>query len=148
MNIEDRLYEDMKVAMKNKDIIAKNTIQLLRANILQAKKDNVGNFTNSDAENIVMKEKTKRIDAIAQFQKAQRQDLVEQAEKELMCIEQYLPQMLPEYEVKVIVQEIISELNASMKQLGEVIKSAKEEIGNRSDGKTISIIAKKLLGGQ
>ena len=145
MTIEERLYEDMKIALKSKDTVTKNTIQLLRANILQAKKDSSAILEEKDIEDIVMREKTKRIDAIAQFQKAKRNDLVEQTEKELMCIEKYLPEVMSDYDVAVIIREIISELNADSKMLGVVIKAAKEEIGNRSDGKTISDIAKQLL---
>ena len=145
MTIEERLYEDMKIALKSKDTVTKNTIQLLRANILQAKKDSSAILEEKDIEDIVMREKTKRIDAIAQFQKAKRNDLVEQAEKELMCIEKYLPEVMSDYDVAVVIREIISELNADSKMLGVVIKAAKEEIGNRSDGKTISDIAKQLL---
>ena len=62
-----------------------------------------------------------------------------------MCIEKYLPEVMSDYDVAVIIREIISELNADSKMLGVVIKAAKEEIGNRSDGKTISDIAKQLL---
>ena len=145
MTIEERLYDDMKIALKSKDTVTKNTIQLLRANILQAKKDSSAILGEKDIEDIVMREKTKRIDAIAQFQKAKRNDLVEQTEKELMCIEKYLPEVMSDYDVAVIIREIISELNADSKMLGVVIKAAKEEIGNRSDGKTISDIAKQLL---
>ena len=74
MTIEERLYEDMKIALKSKDTVTKNTIQLLRANILQAKKDSSAILEEKDIEDIVMREKTKRIDAIAQFQKAKRND--------------------------------------------------------------------------
>ena len=106
MSLEDRLMQDLKIAMKNKNIIDKNTIQQIRANVLLAKKDR-GNLTDRDIEDIILKEKSKRTDALVQFNKAGRTDLVEQTNKEMLCLSRYLPQPMSEYEVEEAVKAVI-----------------------------------------
>lgn len=147
MGLEDRLMQDLKIAMKNKNIIDKNTIQQIRANVLLAKKDR-GNLTDRDIEDIILKEKSKRTDALVQFNKAGRTDLVEQTNKEMLCLSRYLPQPMSEYEVEEAVKAVIErEAITDKKFLGYVIKKSKEQFGNRTTGQVISSIAKKLLEG-
>jgi len=147
MGLEDRLMQDLKIAMKNKNTIDKNTIQQIRANVLLAKKDK-GNLTDRDIEDIILKEKSKRADALVQFNKAGRTDLVEQTNKEMLCLSRYLPQPMSEYEVEEAVKAVIErEAVTDKKFLGYVIKKSKEQFGNRTTGQVISSIAKKLLEG-
>ena len=147
MGLEDRLMQDLKIAMKNKNTIDKNTIQQIRANVLLAKK-NKGNLTDRDIEDIILKEKSKRADALVQFNKAGRTDLVEQTNKEMLCLSRYLPQPMSEYEVEEAVKAVIErEAVTDKKFLGYVIKKSKEQFGNRTTGQVISSIAKKLLEG-
>ena len=147
MGLEDRLMQDLKIAMKNKNTIDKNTIQQIRANVLLAKK-NKGNLTDRDIEDIILKEKSKRADALVQFNKAGRTDLVEQTNKEMLCLSRYLPQPMSEYEVEEAVKAVIErEAVTDKKFLGYVIKKSKEQFGNRTTGQVISSIAKRLLEG-
>jgi len=147
MGLEDRLMQDLKIAMKNKNTIDKNTIQQIRANVLLAKKDK-GNLTDRDIEDIILKEKSKRADALVQFNKAGRTDLVEQTNKEMLCLSRYLPQPMSEYEVEEAVKAVIErEAITDKKFLGYVIKKSKEQFGNRTTGQVISSIAKRLLEG-
>lgn len=147
MGLEDRLMQDLKIAMKNKNTIDKNTIQQIRANVLLAKKDK-GNLTDRDIEDIILKEKSKRADALVQFNKAGRTDLVEQTNKEMLCLSRYLPQPMSEYEVEEAVKAVIErEAVTDKKFLGYVIKKSKEQFGNRTTGQVISSIAKRLLEG-
>ena len=147
MGLEDRLMQDLKIAMKNKNTIDKNTIQQIRANVLLAKKDK-GNLTDRDIEDIILKEKSKRADALVQFNKAGRTDLVEQTNKEMLCLSRYLPQPMSEYEVEEAVKAVIErEAITDKKFLGYVIKKSKEQFGNRTTRQVISSIAKRLLEG-
>lgn len=145
MLLKDRLNEDLKTAMKEKNNIKKNTIQLLRASILQEEVNNRESLTNAQVEDIIMKEKKKRIDALSQFEKAKRKDLVEQTQKELLYINTYLPQPASEYEINNVIEETINELNATQKEMGMVIKQVREKLKNRADGKTISDKVKEKL---
>lgn len=144
--MKDKLMEDLKIAMKEKDTIRKDTIQSIRATILQEEKDKQKVLDNCEIENIIAKEKKKRLDALEQFKKANRQDLVEQTEKEISIIDTYLPEQLSTEEVESIVDNIMTELNVtSIKDLGLVMKSAKQKLGNTVDGKTLSGIVKQKL---
>ena len=145
MLLKDRLNEDLKTAMKEKNNIKKNTIQLLRASILQEEVNSRESLTNEQVQDIIMKEKKKRIDALSQFEKAKRKDLVEQTQKELLYINTYLPQPASEYEINNVIEETIKELNATQKEIGKVIKEVREKLKNRVDGKTISDKVKEKL---
>lgn len=145
MLLKDRLNEDLKTAMKEKNNIKKNTIQLLRASILQEEVNSRESLTNAQVEDIIMKEKKKRIEALSQFEKANRKDLVEQAQKELSYINTYLPQPASEYEINNVIEETIKELNATQKEMGKVIKEVREKLKNKVDGKTISDKVKEKL---
>ena len=93
-----------------------------------------------------MKEKKKRLDALAQYENSGRADLIEQTNKELCYICNYLPEPANEVEIGQYVKKIIEEMNATQKEMGQVMRKAKENFGNRADGKLLSSIVKKELG--
>lgn len=145
--MKERLLDDLKEAMKNKDIITKNTIQSIRASILQEEKDKQIELDNVGIEAIIMKEKKKRVDALEQFKKANREDLINQTEHEIKVLEGYLPEQMSEEDIEFEVARIINEVDAqSIKDLGIVMRAAKQELGNSVDGKLLSEIVKRKLG--
>ena len=144
--MEDKLLEDLKIAMKNGNDIEKNTIQYIRAQILKAKKDKQIDLTDTEIENIIMQERKKRYEALALFEKGNRKDLMEKTYKELACINRYLPQLLSEIELESELVKIINELQADKSKFGQVMGTAKSKLGNRADGKLMSDIVKRLLG--
>ena len=141
-----KLMNDLKQAMKENNIIKKNTIQMIRAMILQEEKDKQITLTNVQIEDVIMKEKKKRLDALAQYENSGRADLIEQTNKELCYICNYLPEPANEVEIGQYVKKIIEEMNATQKEMGQVMRKAKENFGNRADGKLLSSIVKKELG--
>lgn len=144
--MKKKLLEDMKDAMKEKNEVKKNTIQMVRAAILQVEKDNGIELDDNKIIDIISKEVKKRKDAITDFEKGGRDDLVAQTKEEISYLEVYLPAQLSREEVKKIVEEVIAEVGAtSMKDMGNVMKVAKEKIGASSDGKTINEIVKECL---
>lgn len=145
--MKERLLDDLKEAMKNKDIITKNTIQSIRASILQEEKDKQIELDNAGIEAIIMKEKKKRVDALEQFKKANREDLINQTEHEIKILEGYLPEQMSEEDIEFEVARIINEVDAqSIKDLGIVMRAAKQELGNSVDGRLLSEIVKRKLG--
>ena len=144
--MKEKLMEDLKMAMKNKDIVKKNTIQMIRANILQTEKDKQIELDDNAILEIISKQVKQKNDALEQFEKANRQDLVEQTELEINTLKEYLPKQLSKEEVEQIVIDLSRTLGISdMKGMGTLIKSAKAKIGAGSDGKTISEVVKKVL---
>ena len=144
--MKKKLMEDLKTAMKNKDIVKKNTIQMIRAAILQTEKDKQIELDDNAILEIISKQVKQKNDALEQFEKANRQDLVEQTKLEINILKEYLPKQLSREEVEQIVVDLSRTLGISdMKGMGTLIKSAKAKIGAGSDGKTISEVVKKVL---
>ena len=144
--MKEKLMEDLKMAMKNKDIVKKNTIQMIRAAILQTEKDKQTELDDNAILEIISKQVKQKNDALEQFEKADRQDLVEQTKLEINILKEYLPKQLSREEVEQIVVDLSRTLGISdMKGMGTLIKSAKAKIGAGSDGKTISEVVKKVL---
>lgn len=144
--LKDKLLEDLKNSMKEKNVIRKNVIQMVRAAILQVEKDKKVELSDEDIINIMAKEAKKRKDSLEDYKKSNRQDLIDQIQEEIHIIEEYLPKQLTKEEIAKIVKEIINEVGAtSIKDMGKVMKTAKEKIGAASDGKTINEVVRELL---
>ena len=145
--LKEKLLEDLKNSMKEKNVNRKNVVQMVRASILQIEKDQNIEVDDNKIMEIIAKEAKKREDALQEYKKAQREDLVSQLEEEIKVLEEYLPKKMPREELEVKIKEIIEKLGAtSMKDMGRVMKEAKEEIGLSADGKTINEIVKQMLG--
>ena len=124
----------------------KNTIQMIRAAILQTEKDKQIELNDNGILEIISKQVKQKNDALEQFEKADRQDLVEQTKLEINILKEYLPKQLSREEVEQIVVNLSRTLGIfDMKGMGTLIKSAKAKIGAGSDGKTISEVVKKVL---
>lgn len=149
MSIKDDLMDDLKKAMIAKDTVTKNTVQLIRATIKQTEIDKRIELKEDDILNIIAKQIKQKQDALEQFKKADRKDLIEQTEQEIKICEKYLPKRLSKEEVYDIVLSEKEVLGVSdMKGMGLLIKSVKEKVGLRSDGKTISDVVKDVLSNQ
>ena len=144
--IKEKLLEDLKEAMKDKNLIRKNTIQMIRAAILQVEKDKQIELTEEQVVEIIAKEAKKRKDASADFESSGREDLINQNKEEIAILSEYLPKQLTVEEIEEIVKKIIAESGAtSIKEMGIVMKKAKEQVGAAADGKAVSNVVKKLL---
>ena len=144
--LKEKLLEDLKNCMKDKNVIRKNVIQMVRAAILQVEKDKQITLDDNQIIEIIAKESKKRKDSLADYEKSNREDLINTIKEEIEILAEYLPKQLSIDEVEKIVKEVIKEQEAtSMKDMGKVMKSAKEKIGASSDGKTINEVVKRLL---
>lgn len=144
--LKERLLNDLKESMKDKNLVRKNTIQMIRAAILQVEKDKQIELEDAQIIDIIAKESKKRKDAEADFEKSGREDLITQNKEEINILAEYLPKQLSVEEVENVVREVIASTGAtSMKDMGMVMKMSKEKIGASADGKTISDAVKKLL---
>lgn len=145
--LKEKLLEDLKVSMRDKNVIRKNTVQMVRAAILQIEKDTGNEVNDEKIIEIIAKEMKKKKDAMSDFEKAGRQDLIDQTNEEMAVLSEYLPKQLSREEIKEIVTKVISVVGAtSIKDMGIVMKEAKAQIGAGADGKTINEVVKELLG--
>ena len=146
MSLKDKLMEDLKDAMKNHDEVKKNTVTMIRAAIKQIEVDKKVVLEDNDIIDIISKEAKKRKDALAEFEKAGREDLIAQTNEELAIIKNYLPEELSEEELTSIIEETIKEVGAeTMKDMGKVMQAVKAKTAGRADGRVINEIVKQKL---
>jgi len=144
--LKEKLMADLKNCMKEKLDLRKNVVQMIRAAILQVEKDKQIELTDEQIVDIMAKEAKKRRDSLSDYEKSGRTDLIDQIKQEISIIEEYLPKQLSKDEVREIVQTIVAQIGAtSMKDMGAVMKVAKEKIGAASDGRTINEVVKEIL---
>lgn len=146
MTLKDKLASDIKQAMKNKDIIAKNIITLVRADVKRLEVDNRIELDDSEVEKVIVKQVKQLRKALDEFTIANRADLIEQTQNEIAFLENYLPKQLTEEEIHDIVQGAIKTANAtSMRDMGKVMGLVSEKTKDRADGKAVSQMVKKYL---
>lgn len=146
MGIKQDLMVALKEAMQNKDTLKKDTITMLRAAILQVEKDGQKELAESEMQAIVSKEVKKRKESIVDFEKGGRQDLVEQTNKEIEILSNYLPEQLSEAQVVELVIATISAVGATgMKDMGKVMGALREKTAGKADGKLVSDVVKAEL---
>ena len=145
--LKEKLMSDLKEAMKEKQILRKNVVQMIRAAILQVEKDKQTELDDNQVLEIIAKEVKTKKDALKDFEKAERKDLIDQTNKEIEVLQEYLPKQLTREEIKIELEKIIKQLGASTaKDMGTIMKEAKTKFGASADGKTINEVAKEILG--
>ena len=144
--LKEKLLEDMKISMRDKNVIRKNVIQMVRAAILQVEKDKKIELDDAQITEIIAKESKKRKDSLPDYEKSGREDLIEEIKQEIEILSEYLPKPLSREEIEKIVEEVITSTGASsMKDMGIVMKEAKAKIGPAADGRIINEIVKEKL---
>ena len=147
MSLKERLLEDMKVAMRTKDDLKKNAIQMARSAVLQIEKDNKITLDDDGIIEVIAKEVKKRRDAMPEYEKYGRSDIVENLKTEIEALLQYLPKQLTEDELEEIVKRAIQETGAnSARDIGKIMQAVMPTIKGRADGKMVNQIVKKLFG--
>lgn len=146
MKLSEQLMQDFKTYLINKNTTQKNTIQMLRAEILNKSKDLHRDLNEEEILEIIAKEIKQKQGAIDEFQKGNREDLVEQAKEEIETLNKYMPTLLTVEELTNIVLTMKEKIGATtIKDMGNLIKEVKLQVGIRANGKMISEIAKGVL---
>ncbi|WP_066439047.1 GatB/YqeY domain-containing protein [Chryseobacterium sp. CCH4-E10] len=147
MSLENTINEAIKTAMRAKDKVALDSLRAVKSQILLLKTEALGTEVTEDKEIAILQRMVKqRKDSYDQFTAQGRNDLAEVEEAQMKVIEQFLPKQLSSEELEAEVKNIIAETGAdSMKDLGKVMGIASKSLAGKSDGKSISEMAKKLL---
>ena len=146
MSLKQKLQEDLKSSMKNKDNTKKSVVTLIRASINQFEVDNRVELDDSQVIDIIAKLLKQTKDSLNEFKKAGREDLATQAEAGIEVLKEYLPQQLSEEELNEIVIATISEVGAtSMKDMKKIMSSIMPKVKGRADGKLINDLVRKNL---
>ncbi|MDD5019112.1 MAG: GatB/YqeY domain-containing protein [Candidatus Omnitrophica bacterium] len=149
MTLEEKIMIDFKDAMKTRDQARTQTLSFLRSEMkyyaIDKKKDKLD---DADVAAVIKKLAKQRQESIAQFEKGQRLDLADKEKNELSILKSYLPQEMSCAELETVVRSVISELGAaSLKDMGRVIKEVQARTKGACDGKMMSDLVKKGLGG-
>jgi uncharacterized protein YqeY len=146
MSLSVRLNEDMKQAMKDKNKLKKETINMVRSAIKYQEIDLKRPLTDDEVLTILNREVKQRNDSLQDFKKAEREDLIEKVTQELAIIEAYLPQQLSEDEIRDIVRDTVTTLGASTKaEMGKVMGALMPKTKGRADGKLVNKIVQEFL---
>ena len=146
MSLKEKINEDMKSAMRSKDVALLGTIRLIQAAIKQKEVDERILVDDSSVISIIEKMLKQRNDSIEAFKKANRTDLVEKEEFEVSVLKNYMPEQMNAEEVEKIIQEVIKKIGASsMKEMGPVMAQAKEILSGKANMAEFSKIIKAKL---
>lgn len=149
MSLKEQLFADLKTAMKEKDTLKKDTVQLVRSAILQHEKDNKVELDDEGVMDIISKQLKSRRDSLPDFIKSGREDLIEKLNKEIEILLGYLPEQLSEDEIQKIVAEAIEATGAaSVKEMGKVMGIINPKLKGRADMKVVGALVKKMLQGK
>lgn len=149
MSLEEKVMEDIKIAMKAKEEAILRGLRSIKAEIIKAKTEPgaQGVITAEGELKLLQKMLKQRKDSLEIFLAQKRDDLAQKEKEEIALIEKFLPAQLSEEEIKSAIQKIITATGAStMSDLGKVMGLATKELAGKADGKTISAMAKSLLG--
>jgi len=145
-SLKHQITEDMKNAMRAKDKPRLGVIRLMLAAIKQKEIDERIELDDTQVIVILDKMLKQRRDSLAQFEKAERQDLVDQEAFEIEIIQTYMPQALTEAELTDLIETAISETGAaSMKDLGKIMAHLKPKVQGRTDMRALSANLKQRL---
>jgi uncharacterized protein YqeY len=151
MGLSEQIQKDMVEAMRSRDELRLSTLRMVKSAITNKEKDKRGPLDDKEAQQVLSTLVKQRKDSIEQFQKGGRPELAEKEAAEIKLIETYLPKALGEEEIAAAVRATIAEMGSpTLKDMGNVMKTAMARLqasGARVEGKTVSEIVKKQLGG-
>jgi uncharacterized protein YqeY len=147
--LEEKILNDYKEAMKNKDTLRSAALSFLRADLINvafAKKKK--NLNDEEVIAVIRKQIKAHQDSVEQFKKGARQDLADKEAKELQILKAYLPQELTSDEIKKIIEEAVVSTGAQgQKDMGKVMKEVNAKISGRAEGKLVNDLVKERLSG-
>ena len=145
--LEEKIFNDYKEAMKNKDTLKSSLLSFLRAAMINVAMDKKKkSLDDNTVITVIRKQIKEHQDSIEQFQKGNRQDLADKESKELEILKTYLPPELSSDEIKNIIEEAILSTGVSgLKDMGKVMKEVTVKIAGRADTKLVSDLVKERL---
>jgi hypothetical protein len=146
MDIKTRLQQDLKEAMKSKDVLRRNTVRSIQAAIKQVEVDERKELDDTAVIKILKAEAKKRHESIDAYEQGNRQDDADAERAELAIIEIYLPEQMSREQVKAIAQEVISEVGAtSSKEMGKIMPVMLKRLKGQADGKLVNEVIREIL---
>lgn len=146
MNLSERINNDLKEAMKNKDTFKLSVIRMVKGAMQLAKKNPREELTDDDIIDVLSKQIKMRKEAIVQFEEGGREDLVEQNKKEIEILSSYMPEEMSEEELNKTIDKVFEEVKpSSQKDMGLVMKKITPLVKGRVDMSLVSKLIKERL---
>lgn len=146
MNIRDKLLQELQQAMRDKDVIRRDTLRLLRSALSNAEIAAGHSLNEEEEKEIFIQEAKRRRDVMNEYSLLGRQDLVEKAKSELSIIEEYLPQQMTRDEIESLVRQLIKDLSlSSFESMGEVMRQVMPRVKGRAEGQVVRAIVNDVL---
>lgn len=148
MLLRERVYEDVKAAMKARETERLGTLRLLTAAIKQREVDERITLDDAGIVAVIEKMLKQRRDSVAQYELGGRQDLADIEKREMVVLQAYLPQQFSEAEVAAIVAQAVAAIGAaSPSDMGKVMAIVKPKVAGRADMGRVSALVKAKLAG-
>ena len=146
MSLKEKLNEDLKQAMRDKEVVKRDSIRAINTMIKQIEVDERRVLDDAEVIKLIQRGIKQREEAISQYSAASRDDLVQKEQEQVDVFMLYLPKQLSDEELESGMKEIISEVGAtSLKDMGKVMGAASKKFAGVADGKRINEMVKKLL---
>ena len=147
MSLKEKLNEDLKQAMRDKEVVKRDSIRAINTMVKQVEVDERRVLDDAEVIKLIQRGIKQREEAISQYSAAGRDDLVQKEQEQVDVFMQYLPKQLSDDELETGMKEIISEVGAtSLKDMGKVMGEDSKKFEGVEDGKRINEMVKKLLG--
>ena len=146
MNLLEKIDTDLKSAMKNGDIVRTETLKMLKSDIAYEKGKTGKDLTDEQLIEVVSRSAKRRRESIKEFQKGNRQDLVDNETRQLAVVEEYLPQKMTEEEIEKYISDKIAALGTiTQKEIGKVMGELMKELKGKADGGAVKAILSKKI---
>ena len=146
MNLNDRIMNDLKEAMKNKDSFKLSVIRMVKGAIQLEKINKKRDLNDEEVIDVISKQIKLRKDSINEFEKAGRNDLADTTKKEVEVLNEYMPEQLSSEEVNKIIDEAFDKVNpTSQKDMGLIMKEVTPKVKGKADMGEVSKIIKEKL---
>ena len=146
MDTQTRLENDLKLAIRAKDVTRKRILRQVLSAIKFAEVEKGDHLSEQQVISIIQKEIKSQQESIADANRANRPDLIKEAEAEICILEPYLPAQLNQVELETLAREAINEVGASSPaEVGQVMKVLMPRIQGRAAGGEVSQVVRKLL---
>lgn len=147
MSIKSQIEKDILDAMRSGDSLRKNTLRMALSAIKLAEIDRGSTLDEAAYVAIMQKEIKSRRESIIDAERADRPELVNEAQAEINILETYLPVQLDQHELEIMAREAIAEVGAtSAREIGQVMKVLMPRIQGRAEGSQVSQVVRNLLG--
>ncbi|HEX7714629.1 MAG TPA: GatB/YqeY domain-containing protein [Bacillota bacterium] len=148
MLLRERLPEDLKTAMKNRETLRLSVIRMAKAAVMNQEIARGHELSDDEVIEVLAKEVKQRSDSIPEYERGNRPDIIDQLKQEIAILKGYLPAQLSEDELRRIIQETVSAIGAtSKKEMGKVMAALMPKVRGRADGKLVNEIVGSLLQG-